>query len=124
VNWSDVPCDDDQLRRLLESPGATIHRAGGSRSLEEDRQVIASLADGSGAVAVAVRSWEPPVLEAMDFLTDLRQALGKGAAIIVAPVTADAEPADPAHLAQWRRKVAALGDPWTSVAAVDREGTL
>ena len=52
-----------------------------------------------------MRAYEPPVLDVLDFLTDLRSAVGAGRAIAV--FLLDGSSAD--HDA-WRRKLTALGD--------------
>ncbi len=86
--------------------------AGGGRSLADDRATIAAAAANPGdrPVLVRVKAWEPPVLEFLDFLIDLRQALGDGRAIEVQPIGAG-------DRAVWQKKIASLGDPWLRLVA-------
>ncbi|MEM9882733.1 MAG: DUF2868 domain-containing protein [Planctomycetota bacterium] len=89
-------------------------RAGGGRTLDEDRAVIESVSQAEGAVQVRVRAWEPPVLEVLDFLRDLRGVLGVGPAVEVLPV-------GEGDVGVWRRRVSSLGDRET-VVVVERGG--
>ncbi|MEM7681921.1 MAG: DUF2868 domain-containing protein [Planctomycetota bacterium] len=90
-------------------------------------------------VALLVKEWEPPTAEMIDFLADLRRSLGPGRPIQVRliqarsaqvqpgpgvalgvsnPGSASPTPADAARraerLADWDRKLRALGDRWTA----------
>ncbi len=107
IIWADAP------RPSSGSPHPLA--AGGSRTIAEDRAVLASLGqrDPRPSVALYVKAWEPPMLELLDFLRDLRQTIGQGAAITVVP-TGDASAEQ--HNA-WHRKLTTLSDPWLSVAA-------
>ena len=125
VNWSGVPLPVEDVRSLAGDASTPVLDAGGSRSLDEDRQTIEQVAKttGAGAVMVVVKGWEPPVLDLLDFLADLREALGAGDPIVVMPVWLESsqQAVHPVHLAQWRRKLAAVGDPWLAVATVEGE---
>ncbi|MEM1109792.1 MAG: DUF2868 domain-containing protein [Planctomycetota bacterium] len=105
IGWAGVDGEDDTLA------------AGGDRSLEEDRQAIALAVEQSGgrAVLVRVKAWEPPVLEFLDFLGDLRSALGDGTPIEVLPV-------GEGDWAVWQKKLASVGDPWMRLVKGDGEG--
>lgn len=85
--------------------------AGGGRSLEHDRQTIAAVADGGEQpVLVRVKAWEPPVLEFLDFLSDLRQAIGDGRTIEVQPI-------GDGDRSVWQKKITSVGDPWLRMVA-------
>lgn len=125
VKWAGVELDHGEaaqpLRQALGVEPRAAFRAGGTNSLEDDRNVIADVARdaGSGPVLILVKGWEPALLEFLDFLADLRRALGDGVPITVLPVgqaaaggTAAPRPAD---LEQWRARAYSLGDPWLSV---------
>ena len=75
------------------------------------------------AVVVAVRAWEPPILEFVDFVTELRAALGDAVAIIIVPVALGpaGEPAAPLDTdrEQWTMRVGSIGDPWLSIRSLD-----
>ncbi|MEM6459445.1 MAG: DUF2868 domain-containing protein [Planctomycetota bacterium] len=92
-----------------DGPGEAL-RAGGKRTLDEDRAVIEAVSQAGGTVQVRVRAWEPPVLEVLDFLRDLRGALGVGPAVEVLPV-------GEGDVGVWRRRVASLGDRETVVVS-------
>ena len=66
-----------------------------------------------------------PMLEVLDFLGQLRSALGPAAPIVVGPVMLDREgqpvPAAPADVSTWRRKLQSVGDPWLHLAAMQEE---
>ncbi|MBB6428907.1 DUF2868 domain-containing protein [Algisphaera agarilytica] len=81
--------------------------AGGGRSLDEDRQTIEAAAAQAPEhpVLIRVKAWEPPVLEFLDFLGDLRRALGDGRSIEVQPI-------GQGDHAVWKKKLASVGDPW------------
>jgi len=99
-------------------PGEVVARfeAGGLRAPADDERTVAAAADAAQrhdvAIVVSVRGFEPPLLELVDFLRELRRALGDGREIAVIPSGGD----DVAHLA-WRRKLSAVGDPWLRWAA-------
>ena len=79
-------------------------------------------AGGDDPVLVIAKAWEPPVLELLDFLGELRQALGEARPILVVPLALGAgdRPAAPdaSDALQWQRASDRLGDPRTSVHSV------
>lgn len=103
IRWADAPHD-----------GEALH-AGGGRALDDDRRAIAEASRGEGVVRVVVKAWEPPVLELLDFLGDLRKSLGDGRAIEVQPV-------GEGDRAVWRKKLASVGDPWLRLVDPNTEG--
>ncbi len=128
VNWSGVPLSDEALaqrvRAALGSEVEAVRHAGGARSVEQDAAVVEAVGGaaekgggerGAGSIVVAVKGWEPPILELVDFVEQLRGAVGRGVPIVVAPLMSgdgmDAE----RGLSAWRKKLAAVGDPWLSV---------
>ncbi|MDF1552343.1 MAG: DUF2868 domain-containing protein [Deferrisomatales bacterium] len=132
VNWAGVELNDEAAARLLRTeaglePGPARH-AGGASSLEADQQVVADVVRdaGEGPVVILVKAWEPAMLEFLDFLGDLRRALGDGVPIAVMPVardTAGTAAASPeTDLEQWRSRAHSTGDPWLSVRALGGGG--
>jgi hypothetical protein len=115
VRWAEAS-DDESLLRALDSPGLQIRDAGGRRSLQQDRELVASLSgdparDAVGAgISLCVRAFEPPVLEVLDFLGDLRRSIGPDHELCVLLVAGE-----PADHDVWRRKLLSLGDPRLSV---------
>jgi hypothetical protein len=58
--------------------------AGGVRSTQQDAAVIAALcSDATTGVAVITKSWEPPLLEFLDFLRSVRDRCSRRQAIVV-----------------------------------------
>ncbi len=118
IRWASAPLPAGmEVRQITDAGGA---------ELADDRAAIAAAVaavKGAGdaghsegelgnrtnheerSVRVVVRAWEPPVLELLDFLEDLRVELGQGTVIEVQPVGAgDRE--------VWRKRLTATGDPW------------
>ena len=97
---------DEALVRALEAPGLRVRDAGGRRGLEEDAEAIAASRETAGPIAVCVRAYEPPLLEMLDFLVDLRGGVGADRQIVVVLLGGEGSDLD-----AWRRKLGALGDP-------------
>jgi hypothetical protein len=128
VNWSEVPVEDEVLRdRLRATTGVAplaVHRAGGTLSLEQDRELIARLAasDGIGEVVIVTKGWEPPLLDLIDFARELRNALDAGRRVVVLPVSSGNGSLGPVSAREslvWQQSLQAVGDPWLCVAELD-----
>ncbi len=134
VNWSGVPLDERaMIDRIAADLGFAVTHcldAGGTTPLDDDERVIHEVRDAvtseastMGSVVVAVKAWEPPVLEFVDFVHDLRAAVGDGVRIVVAPTfletAASSSSQGKSYFQQWRQKILTLGDPWLQVRAVD-----
>lgn len=114
VIWAgsiDPAAADSHARRVLGVGLSTIVEAGGGRTLDEDRAAVAQLRGGTGAVVVFTRAWEPPLLEFLDFVAQLRSALGAAPSIVVSPIAEDAAPVDAAHRDTWARALGRSADP-------------
>jgi hypothetical protein len=132
VNWAGVDLPGGVLARLLlERAGLEPRRAlhaGGANPLEADQRLVAEAAEvaGEGPVVILVKAWEPVLLEFLDFLGDLRVALGECIPIVVMPVGRDETGGVTAprkvDLEQWRSRVHSTGDPWSSVRPLIGEG--
>ena len=105
ICWAE-PVEDDTLFALLGTDRLQIRDAGGRRTLAEDAERIAEVAAGEGGIGLCVRAYEPPVLEVVDFLADLRAAVGPGRALVVWLLGGGAEE----HTA-WAHQLTHLGDP-------------
>ncbi|MGE4605491.1 MAG: DUF2868 domain-containing protein [Myxococcota bacterium] len=135
VNWAGLDLADESLSSAIERGfglrAICVRGAGGTHSLAEDRALLRSLAEmhqqADLAVVVGVRSWEPPVLEFVDFVSELRAELGDGAAIIVVPIALGTAGGPAAALEtdheQWRRRIDSVGDPWLSTRVLDAHGS-
>jgi hypothetical protein len=134
VSWAQPELGIDKAAALARrhsgwSAVGVVH-AGGTNSLASDREAIERIRTGSTSpqdpVLLLVKAWEPATLEVLDFLQELRHALGIGRTIAVMPLGRDDGGAlgspRPAELQQWRQRIQAVGDPWTTVRAPGRAG--
>jgi hypothetical protein len=118
VRWAEASTDE-ALGAALGSTRLRVRDAGGRKTLVEDAALVAacgaakagSEGSGQGGVALCVRAYEPPVLEVLDFLADLRRAIGRERGLCV--LLLEGTSAD--HEA-WRHKLIELGDPALCVA--------
>ena len=119
VRWSGLSLTDAPLAALVraalgsEVAGAT---SGGAGSGRRDADVIAELAAAGDPPALFVKAWEPPLAEFLDWLGELRAALGGQVPIFVLPL-AEAAGDDHALAAGrdaqiWSRCLDGAGDPW------------
>ena len=83
-----------------------VLEAGGSASLEQDRDTL-TRADLGLPVVVVTRGWEPPTGELADFLDDARDSLPTNTGIVLLPLADDDRITlvEGALLAQWQRFV-------------------
>lgn len=89
-----------------------IAEAGGGSALTSDRAVLERLAaDVSQTLVVFTPAWEPPLLELLDFLAELRSRVGATASIVVTPVPDGARAVTDVERATWSRAIARLADP-------------
>jgi hypothetical protein len=127
VLWAGLPLPDDaaagRLGAALGLDVSRVYRAG-EGTLEVDDRIVRDVAESEAGtpVVVLVKAWEPPVLEFLDFLRDLRTAIGTTRAVAVVPLGLDGDglPAapEPVHVQQWRRVLQSVGDPRLSVHAI------
>ena len=123
--WSGFPLDVEASCRLVGLV-ATSQRRAGEGALSDDAAAIEALrrAPADEIVAVLVKAWEPPLLELMDFLRELRAALGdRVVALVPLAQAADGAPTvpRPSVLAPWRTAVEQSADPWLVLHAPERE---
>jgi hypothetical protein len=119
IVWSgsvDVSATPDLVKRALGVEVERVVEAGGDRSLAQDRATADNVAVGRTTV-VAVRAFEPPLLELLDFLRMLRARIGPSASIVVLPLAAAGQSSTPVQVDTWRTAIARLDDPATYVEA-------
>jgi hypothetical protein len=126
INWSGVPVAPERFRAAF--PDAQVFDAGGAAAVQEDVALAKKLGEiaGGGDILIAVKAWEPPLMEFIDFVNTLRDArAGRSAMLFVLPVGLDhgAEPgaASSPQLKLWRDRLAALGYPYLRVVATPQE---
>ena len=101
----------EYLRRHLGLDVQTVAEAGGGSGLAADREALERLAaDMATTTVVLTPAWEPPLLELLDFLGELRQHVGDSA-IVVAPVPDGPRAVTDVERDTWTRAVGRLGDP-------------
>jgi len=114
VGWSGVLDNREELAPGLLALGIEPHNwlsAGGTRSLQQDRETVTALCrNAHEGVAVIARSWEPPLLEFLDFIQSVRAQCDRRQAILVllwgGEGGVDARDRD-----AWRRTLQRLKDP-------------
>jgi len=130
INWSSVPIDDNEVSSILQHHfGCTVSsvvHAGGSYSTDEDENTIVRLSQAGlkeQVIALLTRSWEPPMMELIDFIKALRKAIGVVIPIVVilfpAGDVSERPGVSPVMLRQWQDKLRSEGDPWLVVMSVD-----
>jgi hypothetical protein len=108
----------EYARRHLGLDVVGIAEAGGARALTADRDALERVvADASQTLVVFTPAWEPPLLELLDFLAELRRRIGAAASIVVAPVPDGPRAVTDIERATWSRAIARLADPKLYVEA-------
>jgi hypothetical protein len=122
INWGEVPYGDDVLLSL--APGGTcvgaLLSAGGGHSLDEDRETVRRAAGaGCAGATIFAKAWEPPMEDLLDFLVDLREALGRTAPLTVVlagtPSKGVVSRVGGDVVRVWEARLSALADPWIFV---------
>jgi len=108
-----------ELIRSRLGVGAGTVLATGGGSLAEQRQTLEQLAGTADAVVVLTPGWEPPLLEFVDFLGELRGVLGSAPSIIVMPVAEHGQAITAIEHENWSRAVAKARDPRAYVETGD-----
>jgi hypothetical protein len=86
--------------------------AAGGGELFVDRAALEQLAsDATRTLIVFTPAWEPPLLELLDFLAELRRRIGSAVSIVVAPVPDGPRAVNDVERATWTRAIARLADP-------------
>jgi hypothetical protein len=114
-----VPADAarDYARRHLGLDVTSVVTAGGGE-LAADRAALDLLATRTGeTLLVLTPAWEPPLLELLDFLAELRRRAGPDASIVVAPVPDGPRAVTAVERSTWTRAMARLADPKLYVEA-------
>jgi hypothetical protein len=115
INWAAVPVQQSALTALLgdSRQGSTLreaHAVGGARSSSQDAELVTQLAahcalNDASAVLIIAKSWEPPTLDFIDFVSALRSALPAGAVVAIMPVAVvdgAPAPASDTHQQSWQ----------------------
>jgi hypothetical protein len=114
VEWAGSIDNDQSVAKRLRALGiepVTFLEAGGSRSTKQDAATVESLCKGSdAAVAIVAKSWEPPLLEFLDFVQSVRERCGRGQPIIVL-LCAGSDAVSDSDRETWQLTLRRLKDP-------------
>ena len=121
VIWESCASVEDaraHARSRLGLDLVAIVEAGGSRTLGADRQALDVIgASDTGTTVVFTPAWEPPLLELLDFLGEIRRRVGAEHSIVVAPVADGARAVTAVEHETWARAIGRLRDPRVYVEA-------
>jgi hypothetical protein len=109
---SSLPADSvrDYARRHLGLEVTGVAEAGAGE-LAADRAALEQLAaNRPQSLIVFTPAWEPPLLELLDFLAELRRKIGAGGSIVVAPVPDGPRAVTDVERATWTQAIARLAD--------------
>jgi ABC-type cobalt transport system substrate-binding protein len=88
-----------------------IVEAGGSRTLGADRQALETFGSSEpGTTVVFTPAWEPPLLELLDFLSELRRRVGAESSIVVVPIADGTRAVTALEHETWARAIGRLRD--------------
>ncbi len=125
IDWSDATGSELEVKRQLHETGieaVRFYQAGGAQTTAADAKIIASLCEAQPkAIAVLVKSWEPPLLEFLDFLHALRQRCGEKIPLIVLLGGAD-DGVSPLDHETWRVTLRQLRDPKLQIEPLPGQG--
>jgi hypothetical protein len=114
VEWSGSTGNSETITARLRALGVdplVFLRAGGSCSTREDRGIIASLCnEPDEGVAIVAKSWEPPLLEFLDFVQGVRGNCTRGQPIIIL-LWGGRTPVSDTDRDTWRLTLRRLNDP-------------
>jgi hypothetical protein len=117
-NCASVESARAHARNRLDLELVAIVEAGGSRTLNADRQALEAIGPGEpGTTVVFTPAWEPPLLELLDFLGQIRHRVGAEHSIVVAPVADEARAVTAVEHETWARAIGRLRDPRLYVEA-------
>ena len=123
VLWGLNDLDPDTVAKVVHAATGLdpieSHHAGGASSVEHDQSVVGHLAGSGTPLVLLVKSWEPPLAELTDFLSDIRNVSQEARSLIVVPISQSSNIAPVAEdVAIWRDRLWRLADPWLSVRTV------
>lgn len=114
-------CPAEKLAPLLRSRGLTIKSVHTFMTgYEEDQELKAMLAEScqgqEEGVFILMEGWMPPLIAFLTYLKELREILPKKTMIhlglVGRPVRSGFTPLPPQQLKLWKKKLAAIGDPY------------
>ena len=117
IIWSDSVDIAQWVKQYGVEVGDT-YRAGGLCSIAEDQSAINSIGNThQDTVIIAVKSWEPPLNDLLDFVSLLRQECGPKTQIILLLSAPDLSAVETQQLRIWRHALNRLSDSRVFVEA-------
>jgi hypothetical protein len=107
----------DYARAHLALDVTSVGEAGGGKLAADSATLERLASDAPDTLLVLTPAWEPPLLELLDFLAQVRRRVGASASIIVVPVPDGAGAVSDVERATWTRAIGRLGDPKLYVEA-------
>ena len=107
----------DYARAHLALDVTSVGEAGGGKLAADGATLERLASDAPGTLIVLTPAWEPPLLELLDFLAEIRRRVGASASIIVVPVPDGARAVSDVETATWTRAIGRLRDPKLYVEA-------
>ncbi len=121
IHWSGVCGYPDEISRRLEAMGIEaldFLRAGGRQTTAQDIDLVTSLCKQKPqGIGILVKSWEPPLLDFLDFLRALRRECSAKTPLVILLWSGE-DTVRAADLETWQATLAQLGDPDLHVEAV------
>ena len=121
IVWSGSLAEPDALSRRLPELGIEAvgwQQAGGARSIAQDAAAIASVCrQRNEGVAVVAKAWEPPLLEFVDFVRNLRTRCSRQQPIVVV-LWGDGAPVSESDAEVWYQTLRRLKDPDLHIEAL------
>lgn len=111
VEWSESRVDKARLAAMGIKPVSTFS-AGGHQTLSEDRDIVRHIAKyRPKGVGVIVKAWESPMLEILDFVTNLRKNIDPSCPIIILLSAIPGTKTEAQQLEVWEASLGKLSDP-------------
>jgi hypothetical protein len=107
----------DYARAHLALDVTSVGEAGGGKLAADGATLERLASDAPDTLLVLTPAWEPPLLELLDFLAEIRRRVGASASIIVVPVPDGARAVSDVERATWTRAIGRLRDPKLYVEA-------
>ena len=121
IDWAGTGADRERTEKQMQSMGISpqeLLAAGGNRTTDQDNETITSLCHSkTDGIAVIVKSWEPPLLEFVDFVHAIRERCTRQQPIIVL-LWGDQDGVSKQDIETWQLTLHQLKDPDLHIEAL------
>jgi len=119
VEWSEAKSDDKRALKKAGIDAIRFYSAGGHQTPGDDLKVVRNIADHKPqGVAIITKSWEPPLLELVDFIEEIRSKVGEQCTIVLLLLPMHQSTVTPQQLLGWDAVVSSLDDAALYVEAL------